>query len=75
MFLSDFDYELPDELIARYPTPERRASRLLVVASALEDQQFRNFPTLLQPDDLLVFNNTRVIRARLRGQKGDWWSS
>lgn len=69
MFLSDFDYELPEELIARYPMPERRASRLLVAGSGNEDHQFANFPLLLNPGDLLVFNNTRVIRARLHGKK------
>jgi S-adenosylmethionine:tRNA ribosyltransferase-isomerase len=69
MFLSDFDYELPDELIARYPTPERRASRLLVAGSGLENHPFSSFVEFLHPGDLLVFNNTRVIRARLRGKK------
>jgi len=69
MFLSDFDYDLPDELIARYPTAERRSSRLLVVGPTLEDQRFGRFADFLNPGDLLVFNNTRVIRARLRGQK------
>jgi S-adenosylmethionine:tRNA ribosyltransferase-isomerase len=69
MLLSDFDYELPDDLIARYPMPERRASRLLVVGSATEDRGFKELPTLLKTGDLLVFNDTRVIRARLRGTK------
>lgn len=69
MFLADFDYELPDELIARYPAPERRASRLLVVGRELEDRGFSDLPALLDPGDLLVFNNTRVIHARLRGRK------
>lgn len=69
MFLSDFDYELPDELIARYPATERRASRLLLVGERLEDRQFSDLPACLSPDDLLVFNDTRVIRARLRGRK------
>ena len=69
MFLSDFDYELPDALIARHPAPERRASRLLLVANGLEDRQFSDLPACLSPDDLLVFNDTRVIRARLRGTK------
>jgi S-adenosylmethionine:tRNA ribosyltransferase-isomerase len=69
MFLSEFDYELPDGLIARYPPPERRASRLLVVEEALTDRVFGDLPGLLSPDDLLVFNDTRVIRARLRGVK------
>ena len=69
MFLADFDYELPDELIARYPTPERSASRLLVVADALGDRHFTDLPACLNPGDLLVFNNTRVIHARLHGRK------
>jgi S-adenosylmethionine:tRNA ribosyltransferase-isomerase len=69
MFLSDYDYDLPDELIARYPTPQRRESRLLLVRRTLEDRQFSEFADLLEPGDLLVFNNTRVIRARLRGKK------
>ncbi|MEZ5507649.1 MAG: tRNA preQ1(34) S-adenosylmethionine ribosyltransferase-isomerase QueA [Gammaproteobacteria bacterium] len=69
---TDFHYDLPDELIARYPAPERSASRLLVLdrqTGALQDRQFRNLPAFLRPGDLLVFNNTRVIPARLFGQK------
>ena len=69
MFLADFDYELPDELIARYPTPERTASRLLVVGDGLEDRNFTDLPSMLKRGDLLVFNNTRVIHARIRGRK------
>jgi len=69
MFLSDFDYVLPGELIARYPTAERRASRLLVVGDRVDDRRFADLPRLLKADDLLVFNNTRVIRARLHGRK------
>jgi len=69
MLLSDFDYELPDELIARHPAPERRASRLLVVDGDLQDRSFSQLPAVLAPGDLLVFNDTRVIRARLRGRK------
>ena len=69
MFISDFDYSLPDELIAQYPTRERRASRLLEVGDALLDRQFADLPGLLRPNDLLVFNDTRVIRARLYAQK------
>jgi S-adenosylmethionine:tRNA ribosyltransferase-isomerase len=69
MFLSDFDYELPEELIAKYPTTRRRNSRLLVVGETLTDRQFKNLPQLLEPGDLLVFNDTRVMRARLLGQK------
>lgn len=72
MFLSDFDYELPERLIARYPSKERRSSRLLVVDAASEglaDRQFVDLPNLLRAGDLLVLNNTRVIKARLRGLK------
>ena len=69
MLLSDFDYELPDELIARYPASARRASRLLVPGIDPQDRQFADLPSLLSPEDLLVFNDTRVIRARLRGVK------
>ena len=69
MQISDFDYALPDELIARYPTAERRASRLLEVGDELRDRRFAELPTLLAAGDLLVFNDTRVIHARLHGQK------
>lgn len=69
---SDFHYELPPELIAQAPLAERSASRLLVVPpapAAREDRTFRDLPDLLAPGDLLVFNDTRVIPARLFGQK------
>ncbi len=70
---SDFDYALPPELIAQAPLPERSASRLLVVpaddAYAFEDRVFRDLPALLRAGDLLVFNDTRVIPARLFGRK------
>ena len=69
---SDFHYELPPELIAQAPLPERSASRLLVVPPApapFADRHVRDLPELLQPGDLLVFNDTRVIPARLYGQK------
>lgn len=72
MRLSDFDYDLPGELIARYPPAARRDSRLLVVdacAGRIEDRNFADFPSLLGDDDLLVFNDTRVIKARLTGRK------
>ena len=69
MHLSEFDYELPEDLIARYPLDERRASRLLEVSNSLYDRQFAELPSLLRAGDLLVFNDTRVIHARLRGQK------
>jgi S-adenosylmethionine:tRNA ribosyltransferase-isomerase len=67
---SDFHYELPEELIAQRPAPERSASRLLQLAgNALRDLRFADFPTLLRPGDLLVFNDTRVIPARVIGAK------
>ncbi|WP_430433139.1 tRNA preQ1(34) S-adenosylmethionine ribosyltransferase-isomerase QueA [Methyloversatilis sp.] len=68
--LSDFDYDLPDELIAQAPLPERSASRLLVVGrDAPTDACIRDLPQWLDPGDLLVFNDTRVMHARLYGQK------
>ncbi|MDH3265646.1 MAG: tRNA preQ1(34) S-adenosylmethionine ribosyltransferase-isomerase QueA [Gammaproteobacteria bacterium] len=69
MLISDFDYSLPGELIAQYPPAERRASRLLHVADGLHDLQFSDLPELLRDGDLLVLNDTRVIRARLRAKK------
>ena len=69
MQISDFDYSLPDELIARYPAAERRASRLLEVGPRLADRHFAELPALLSPGDLLVFNDTRVIPARLAAVK------
>jgi S-adenosylmethionine:tRNA ribosyltransferase-isomerase len=70
MQIADFDYALPDELIARYPAAERRASRLLEVGARLADRRFAELPQLLAPGDLLVFNDTRVIPARLAAVKG-----
>ena len=68
--LADFDYALPPELIAQFPLPERTASRLLVVDGARrEDRRFADLPGLLRQGDLLVFNDTRVLRARLHGLK------
>jgi S-adenosylmethionine:tRNA ribosyltransferase-isomerase len=71
MQLADFSYDLPDHLIARYPLPERSASRLLVLPATGEpqDRMVRDLPDLLQAGDLLVLNDTRVIKARLHGQK------
>ena len=69
MRISDFDYALPDELIARYPAAERRASRLLEVGAEIADRQFADLPSRLSPGDLLVFNDTRVIPARLSAVK------
>jgi S-adenosylmethionine:tRNA ribosyltransferase-isomerase len=72
MQISDFQYELPDELIANYPTAERSASRLLALDASTGGILHRKFSQLLDfidPADLLVFNNTRVIPARLFAQK------
>ena len=68
--LADFDFTLPPELIAQHPAPVRSASRLLDGRGALPlDRVFRDLPALLQPGDLLVCNDTRVIKARLLGEK------
>ncbi|MFZ5488152.1 MAG: tRNA preQ1(34) S-adenosylmethionine ribosyltransferase-isomerase QueA [Pseudomonadota bacterium] len=68
--LQDFDFELPPELIAQHPAPERSAARLLDGRGAQPvDRVFRELPALLQPGDLLVFNDTRVLKARLFGAK------
>ena len=68
--LSDFDFELPEALIAQHPAAERSASRLLDGrADTLVDRRFSDLPDLLQPGDLLVFNDTKVVKARLFGQK------
>ena len=69
MRITDFDYELPRELIARYPAPHRRGSRLLAVDAGVRDLEFSDLPALLRRGDLLVFNDTRVIKARLAGRK------
>ena len=72
MLRADFHFDLPKELIAQRPTEVRSASRLLTLdgrTGAFEDRQFRDFPRLLGPRDLLVFNDTRVIPARMFGVK------
>jgi S-adenosylmethionine:tRNA ribosyltransferase-isomerase len=72
MLLEEFNYHLPAELIAQRPLEERDASRLLLVRrreSRFEDRAFRDLPQVLQPADLLVFNNTRVFPARLLGRR------
>ncbi|MDR8524360.1 tRNA preQ1(34) S-adenosylmethionine ribosyltransferase-isomerase QueA [Shewanella fidelis] len=72
MRVADFSFELPDELIARYPTAERTASRLLSLdgnSGALADLQFTDILDRVNPGDLMVFNNTRVIPARMFGHK------
>lgn len=72
MRTEDFSFELPDELIARFPTEQRRASRLLTLnknSGAVAHSQFVDLPSFLKAGDLLVFNNTRVVPARLFGCK------
>src|SRR5439155_6833601 len=67
--IDDFDYELPSDLIAQYPSETRSGSRLLCAGASLADRRFFELPQLLAPGDLLVFNDTRVIKARLAGEK------
>lgn len=68
--LSDFDFELPEELIAQYPLADRSSSRLLhITDNVIEDGVFTDIENFLQPGDLLVANDTRVIKARLYGHK------
>ncbi|HET7364235.1 MAG TPA: tRNA preQ1(34) S-adenosylmethionine ribosyltransferase-isomerase QueA [Burkholderiales bacterium] len=71
MRVSEFDYELPVELIAQHPAPSRSASRLLHLAAGgrLEDLMFTDLPQLVDERDTLVLNDTRVIKARLFGRK------
>ena len=71
MKLSDFDYDLPPHLIAQEALDDRAASRMLLMKESGEcqDRQFRDLLDLIQPEDLLVFNNTKVLPARLFGQK------
>ncbi|MCL1091116.1 tRNA preQ1(34) S-adenosylmethionine ribosyltransferase-isomerase QueA [Shewanella profunda] len=72
MRVADFSFDLPDELIARYPMAQRNASRLLTLdgnSGALGDKQFTDLLAMINPGDLMVFNNTRVIPARMFGQK------
>ncbi|SLJ85043.1 tRNA preQ1(34) S-adenosylmethionine ribosyltransferase-isomerase QueA [Psychrobacter sp. DAB_AL43B] len=75
--VDEYDYELPDQLIARYPLAQRSASKLLYLAasnkkddvSQIEDKLFSELPELLNAGDLIVFNDTKVMKARLFGQK------
>ncbi|HXP32067.1 MAG TPA: tRNA preQ1(34) S-adenosylmethionine ribosyltransferase-isomerase QueA [Stellaceae bacterium] len=70
MRVDEFDFSLPRELIAERPCAPRDAARLLVVGEALEDRLVSDLPRLLRPGDVMVFNDTRVIPARLLGQRG-----
>ena len=72
MLRQDFDFDLPEELIAQHPAPERDASRLLLLdgeTGGYSDSHFSDLVSLVNPGDLLVFNDTRVIPARLFGRK------
>jgi len=72
MKTAEFDYVLPEALIAQHPAAERTASRLLhlhAATGALQDLRFADLPRLVRPDDLLVLNDTRVVKARLFGHK------
>ena len=67
--LSDFDFELPEHLIAQHPTSERSASRLLDGRQATPSHhRFKDLPGLLRQGDLLIFNDTQVVKARLFGE-------
>ena len=70
--LSDFDYQLPEELIAQQPLADRAGARMLVVdrqTGAWQDRLFRDFPSFVQPGDCLVLNNSRVFPSRLFGHR------
>jgi S-adenosylmethionine:tRNA ribosyltransferase-isomerase len=72
MLVSEFDYDLPSELVAQHPVPQRSASRLLHLDAAsgtLQDLKFSDLPLLVEPHDALVLNDTRVVKARLAGRK------
>jgi len=72
MLISDFDYDLPEELIAQQPLAERDASRMLIVdrnTQSWRDSSFREFQSELKPNDVVVVNNSRVIPARLLGRR------
>jgi S-adenosylmethionine:tRNA ribosyltransferase-isomerase len=72
VLVSDFDYHLPEELIAQHPLPDRAASRMMhqeLARSTVKDCRFSQFPDMLRPDDLVILNNTRVFHARLFGTR------
>jgi len=71
MKTADFDFDLPGECIAERPVSPRDAARLLAVDGFLRDLHMRDLPGLLEPGDVLVFNDTRVLPARLRGRRGE----
>ena len=67
--LEDFNFQLPQELIASSPLKERSSSKLLVIKKGFKDLTFKDLPSLLRPEDVLVINDTSVIKARLYGKK------
>lgn len=72
MNIENFNYELPNNLIAQYPLKNRGSSKLLAAnpsSKEIKDLSFKNFTSLVRPNDLIIFNNTKVIKARLYGQK------
>ena len=71
MKVADFDFELPPELIAQAPAEPRDSARLLHVGEVLSDEGIKDLPNLLNPGDIMVFNNTKVIPSRLRGKRGE----
>lgn len=77
MKTQDFDYYLPAELIAQFPAEQRTSSRLLYLDSISNQQQdalFSNLPNYLRAGDVMVFNDTQVIKARIFGKR-QWWQS
>lgn len=71
MKVSDFDFDLPPELIAQVPAEPRDAARLLHIGETLADCGIKDLPSLLNPGDIMVFNNTKVIPSRLTGKRGE----
>src|ERR1700758_4921037 len=73
MRLDDFDFDLPRGLIADHPCEPREAARLLIIpaSAGFQDRRIADLPELLRPGDLLVFNDTKVIPARLEGRRGE----
>ena len=69
MDIRDFDFELPSERVAQHPAEPRDSARLLEIGAELADRGVRDLPQLLRPGDVMVFNDTKVIPARLRGQR------
>ena len=71
--IADYTYDLPEDRIAKFPLEERDASRLLIYQNGvITEDQYRQLPSYLPADSLLVFNNTKVVEARLPFQKEQW---